>query len=248
MAVLTRKTCALAIRLLAQSLTRAEIETLLYEREVPNRWVVGDTKQKTLLTAFKMLEDQHCEDILLNVVQGAVSVLPPEPRSELEAALLQDGFVVVGRELVPEETRAQEHKSALQQLVTNHAKWLDVPTLSHHLDEAEDLFRKGKWDSSIGQARNFVEQLLADIATASSKAKRETPDLSRPVKVRDYLQACGFLDDTERKKLVDGVYGYFSDQGSHPGISEQSTARVCLSVLWSFGYYVLEKFGKWPDK
>ena len=148
--------------------------------------------------------------------------------------------------MVPEETRAQEHKTALEQLVGTHAAKLSSAVLLHHLKEAEEQFRLEKWDASIGQARNFVEQLLFDVAVAISKAKQEKPDLDKPVKVRNYLQGCGFFDEPERKKLVDGVYGYFSEEGSHPGNSEQSTARVCLSVLWTFGYYVLEKFEKWP--
>ena len=47
------------------------------------------------------------------------------------------------------------------------------------------------------------------------------------------------------RRLADGVYGFFSEQGSHPGISTQSAARVCVHVLWAFGYYVLEKFQEW---
>ena len=113
------------------------------------------------------------------------------------------------------------------------------------MDEAEELFHLAKWDASVGQARNFVEQLLADVAGYSAGQKRESPDLSRPVRTRDYLERIGFFDENERKKLVDGVYGHLSDEGSHPGIGRQSTARICLSVLWNFGFYVLEKLETW---
>jgi hypothetical protein len=246
MAVLSRKTCGLAIRLLDKCLTRAKIETLFYEHEVPNRVVVGTSNQKLLLNVFRILEDEGQNELILKLIQGAVDVLQGEYRAELESALLRDGFVISGKEMVPEETRAQEHKTALEQLVSIHAAKLSSAVLLHHLKGAEEQFRLEKWDASIGQARNFVEQLLFDVAVAISRAKQEKPDLDKPVKVRNYLQSCGFFDEPERKKLVDGVYGYFSEEGSHPGISEQSTARICLSVLWTFGFYVLEKFEKWP--
>ncbi len=141
-----------------------------------------------------------------------------------------------------------EHRSAIEVLLGKYSGTLKTDVLIHHLKESEDEFRQAKWDASIGQARKFVEQLLSDIALTASKARSETPDLGKPVKVRDYLQKAGFFDDDERKKLIDGVYGFFSDEGAHPGISTQSAARICLSILWSFGFYVLEKFESWQEK
>jgi hypothetical protein len=246
MAVLSRKTCAIAIGVLAKGMSKTNLELLLYKHEVPERLTVVENKHKLLLLAFQQLEKTGKYDVLLNLIQDAVEGLPPEWTQELKSALLRDGFVISGKEIVPEETRAQEHKTALEQLVGAHADKLSATVLVHHLKEAEEQFRLEKWDASIGQARNFVEQLLSDVASAISNAKHESPDLDKPVKVRNYLQGCGFFDEAERRKLVDGVYGYFSEEGSHPGISEQSTARVCLSVLWTVGFYVLEKFEKWP--
>jgi hypothetical protein len=246
MAVLSRKTCALAIQLLARSNTRTKLELLLYEQEVPERYFVVDNKEKLLLVVFQSLEKQGDYARLLNIIQSGLKTLPTEFRKELQSALIRDGFVATDMDIVPDETRAEEHKTALEQLVNTHAAKLSSVVLLHHLKEAEEQFRLEKWDASIGQARNFVEQLLSDVAGAIAKGKHETPDLSRPVKVRNYLEDSGFFDEAERDKLVDGVYGYFSEQGSHPGISEQSTARICLSVLWTFGFYVLEKCEKWP--
>lgn len=244
MAVLSRRTSALAIELIEKALTRTEINMLFYRHEVPYEKIAGDNKKQFLLNAFRYLDERA--DLLVEVIQDALSQLRDERRRELEAALMRDGFVATDTEIVPDETRAREHKTALEQLVGKHAGRLTSATLLHHLKQAEELFRLEKWDASIGQARNFVEQLFSDIAAAISAARHETPDLSAPVKVRNYLQTSGFFDEAERKKLVDGVYGYFSEEGSHPGIGEQSTARVCLSVLWTFGFYVLEKFDQWP--
>ncbi len=246
MAILSRKTYGLAIELLGRSLTRTKINIFFYKHEVPDEMIVGDSKEQLLLNVFQALESLGRDDLLLEIIQGALNLLPDNSQKELQNALIRDGFVVTTTEVVPDESRAAEHKTALQQLVGNHAGKLTTTTLLHHLKEAEYLFRMEKWDSSIGHARNFVEQLLKDIAVLTANSKHESADFRRPIKVRDYLQSCGFFDEAERKKLVDGVYGYFSEEGSHPGISEQSTARICLSVLWTFGFYVLEKFEKWP--
>lgn len=198
-----------------------------------------------LLNVFRRLEDQHDYDRLFRLVETALKRLPEEDQKKLKTALLRDGFVGDDESVVPDENLALEHKTALERLVAKHAHKLTAATLAHHLREAEELFRLEKWDASIGQARNFVEQMLTDIANHTASHRGESPDLSRPVKIRDYLQHVGFFDESERKKLVDGVYGYFSEEGSHPGIGRQSTARVCLSVLWNFGFYVLEKMETW---
>jgi hypothetical protein len=246
MALLSRKTCGLAIQLLEKSLTRTKINTLFYKHEVPLEIIVGDSKEQLLLNVFQSLELSQRGDIILGLIQGALGALPESSQKELKKALIQDGFVATDTEIVPDETRAEEHKNALEQLIAKHTSKLTSATLFHHLKEAEEQFRLEKWDASIGQARNFVEQLLLDVAVAISNAKNQTNDLEKPLKVRNYLQSCGFFDESERKKLVDGIYGYFSEEGSHPGISEQSTARICLSILWTFGFYVLEKFDEWP--
>lgn len=242
MAILSRNTCGIAMSALESYLTRTSIEKLLYEQEVPNELLAGSSKRELLLNVFRTLEGRNNYPLLLRIVRGAHERLPSDKRGELAAALRRDGFVAVGDDVVSEETRPAEHKTALQHLVSSLAAHLSAPTLLHHLREAEDLFRLGKWDASVGQARNFVEQLLTDIANRIAGKHSESPDLSRPVKIRDYLEKRGFFDAAERKKLVDGVYGYFSEEGSHPGISKQSTARVCLSILWTVGFYLLEKF------
>lgn len=249
MALLSRKTCSELIELLDSPLmTRAKIEKLFYESEIPNHLLGGSNKTELLLNVFRQLEDQQDYERLLILVQTALKHLPDDARRKLQVSLMRDGFVSSGEEIVPEESFAVEHKSALAQLVEKHANCLKTSILLHHLQNAEELFRLEKWDASVGQSRNFVEQMLTDIAHLTAKERQETPDLSRPVKIRDYLQQSGFFDEGERKKLVDGVYGYFSEEGSHPGIGHQSTARICLSILWTFGFYVLEKLETWSPK
>lgn len=246
MATLSRKTLGLTIRLL-NHLTRTDIEHFLFEMEVPNNLVLGSSKMDMLLNVFKELENSADEVILRNIVFGACQRLSNDNKQELQEALVKDGFVIDGKDVAKDVPIAENNRSSLEILINRNASYFDIGILTHHLKENIELFHQEKWDSAIGQARNFVEQLLKDIARAIAGNTNENLDISRPVKVREYLRQCGFFDDAERQKLVDGVYGYFSEQGSHPGISKQSTARVCMHILWAFAYYVLEKFEDWKQ-
>jgi hypothetical protein len=245
MATLSRKTLGIVIRCM-ERWSRSEIDLFLYEHGVPNELIQGDSKKSILLSLFRVLEDrEEYGQLLQTIVSDVLARLSADDRLWLQESLQCDGFVTLDGTLAPDVPVAEENRTALAMLIHKHADDLDAKTLSHHLENTLDLFKNEKWDVSVGQARNFVEQLLDDIAKAIAKVRKESPDLSKPLKVREYLQACGFFDDSEKKKLVDGVYGYFSKEGSHPGISEQSTARVCMHILWAFAYYILEKFEEW---
>ena len=150
---------------------------------------------------------------------------------------------IQGETLVPDEV-----VTSLLALIERYKGELDTETLGHHLRECIDLFGQEKWDSSIGHARNFVEQLLGDVADAVAKRKGDTPNFDKPVLVRKYMHDAGFFSKAEHEKLANGVYGYFSEEGSHPGISTQSAATVCLQILLAFGRFVVEKFETWKKQ
>jgi len=247
MATLSRKTLGITISCLGRW-SRAKIDHFIYELGIPDQLAVGDTKTRLLLNIFRELESEGREDLLRTIVFQALPQLQSDDQAWLKEALMKDGFVVGSGSVSEDVPVAEENRTSLELLANRHADELDIETLTHHLKENIDLFRQEKWDSSIGHARNFVEQLLKDIARAIAGNKNENPDLSRPVTVREYLQTCGFFDEAEKRKLVEGIYGYFSEEGSHPGISEQSTARVCMHILWAFAYYILEKFEDWKQQ
>jgi hypothetical protein len=247
MATLSRKTLGITISCL-ERWSLAKIDHFIYELGIPDQLAVGDSKKRLLLNVFRGLENEEREDLLRTIVFEALPRLQRDDQAWLKEALMKDGFVVGGGAVAEDVPVAEENRTSLELLVNRHAGDLDVETLTHHLKENIDLFRQEKWDSGIGHARNFIEQLLKDIAIAIASNKNEKPDLSRPVTVREYLQTCGFFDEAEKRKLADGIYGYFSEEGSHPGISEQSTARVCMHILWAFAYYILEKFEDWKQQ
>ncbi len=246
MATLSRTTLGIAMQCLERQ-TRTWIEAFLYRLDVPDKLVSGGNKMELLLGVFRGLEQLRRHDLLQQIVFETANSFHDDRGPWLRQALMRDGFALGTGGLVPDVPQAEDNRTALEVLVRQHACDLNEKTLCHHLRESIDLFREEKWDSSISHARNFVEQLLGDIAKAIATRKRQSPCLSRPVRIRQYLQDSCFFDKAEKEKLVDGVYGYFSEEGSHPGISTQSAARVCMHVLWAFGFYVLEKFGNWKN-
>lgn len=246
MATLSRRTLGLACRLIAEK-SHTDIRQLFYENEVPPELDHGSNRLNRVLNVFQYFEENGNVNVLLALIESAMTLLNEEDRAQLADALLHDGLGVVDEKLLDAEPESQENRSVMEAMLDRHVDELDIATLRHHLHEGTDLFRQEKWDSSITHCRNFVEQLLADIAQCIATDRSESPNISRPAQVRDYLESVGFFDSAERKKLVDGVYGYFSEEGPHPGISTQSAARISNSILASFGLYVVEKLDAWKS-
>jgi len=246
MATLSRNTIGMAVRVLAK-MARTEIVLFLYENDVPNEVAIGDSKLELAFNVFQSLDRPENHGYILRLIEQLLPRLSDERQNEIRQCLQRDGFVVDGPAIVDTELDAGEQRLAVIALIEKYNADLDGITLSHHLSQCEDLFRQERWDSSISHCRNFVEQLLKDIGTVLSGARKESPQLTRAVVVRDYLESIGFFDSLERRRLVDGVYAYFSEEGSHPGISTHSAARISRSVLLAFAFYVLEKFDAWKS-
>jgi hypothetical protein len=244
MPTLSRKTVGIAIRIM-ERWPRTMTEHFLFENGVPDDFISGSSKLDLLLGVFRSLERTKSQQMSLQLIEAALLKLQDSSRAELEQALFRDGFTTVGGRVVDAEPELADNRTAVEALLDRYPSDFDLPTLKHHWEETVDLFRQERWDSSVAHCRNFVEQLLLDIARSIATDRSETPDLPRPVRVRDYLEEVGFFDHAERERLVNGVYGYFSEQGSHPGISTQSAARVSNSILASFALYVLEKHDAW---
>lgn len=162
-----------------------------------------------------------------------------------------DGYAYKSNKIIPLDFDPAESKQITNEVVQkiNNNSELNSKVLLYELEQCEENYAKGKghWKDCIGNSRNFVEQLLEDIAKSASKARGNSTDLSKPVKVREYLLKSGFFDKDEKEKLVDGIYGYFSERGSHPGIPDDKATRIARNVMLNFGFHLLEKFETWKN-
>lgn len=239
----SNKTVGIAADILEQR-SRVQIKAFIRKHEVPVE-IYKDgffpSKRSLLEHTFRSLQALHRDDIIRGMLEDLLrSRLSYGQHEALEDALSRDGYAIDRYHIVASEADVEKEQTALEVLIEKRPK-LSGPTLLHHLSQNRELFAEGNWGASIGQARNFVEQILVDISTMVADARSETPNLKAPVEVRNYLESVGFLSTQERKRLIDGVYGYLSEEGSHPGISDHSSARMCRLILLGIGQYLIEK-------
>ena len=171
-------------------------------------------------------------------------------RKKLLLSLELDGFKYANQRIIPIETEiveTEEVKSAVEEKIRNNPE-LDFKVLIKHLKDCDNDYMSRSWKNSVSNARHFMEQLLADVAKAGAKHRRECPPKGgkgEPGRVREYLVKSGFFEKNECDSLICGVYSYLSEKGAHRGLTEESCARVSRNIILSLGFYVLEKFETW---
>ena len=197
--------------------------------------------------------DQEDPDRFHRVLEGLIQRLRRRPGDieSLNSALRESGYeihdngTVHSTEILAGDT--SQVVDYLDELLAVNKVDLDIDVLRHHLEQHRTLYGQTTAPgAAAGEARQFVEQLLLDVAHAIAEARNQEPNLARPVLVRVYLREQGFFDEDEAKRLVDGVYGYLSEVGSHPGVTDVTMGRMARVVFLNFAVYVLEKFREFP--
>lgn len=174
-------------------------------------------------------------------------------RKRLLLSLKLDGFKYYNQRIIPIETQiveTEEVKSAVEEKIRNNPE-LDFRVLIKHLKDCEKDYMSRSWKNSVSNGRHFMEQLLADVAKAGAKHRRECSPKGgkgEPGRVREYLVKSGFFEKDECDSLICGVYSYLSEKGGHRGLTEESCARVSRNMILGLGCYVLEKFESWKKK
>lgn len=161
----------------------------------------------------------------------------------LKGALELDGYVWDGSRLIQTEADALDvsEESGVVQTLYNDIGLDDEELTFHHLRLAEEHYIAEKWDDSIGNSRKFLESVLRQIAAKYARSKGTTLDatmLTKPVRVRDYLQAEGLLEEKE-KLAVTAVYGLLSETGGHPYVAQQDQARLMRHLAVTFSQFGL---------
>lgn len=156
---------------------------------------------------------------------------------ELEGYVYKNGVLLVPEESVLDE---QEEQGLLESLFDELAL-KDRSTLKHHLDLSGAHYREGRWDDSIANSRKVLELVLREVAQRHSEAvgpELGANELDKPVRVRDYLQDVGLLEEKE-KDAVAKIYGVLSDTGGHPYIAEKDQARLLRHYALTTCQFVL---------
>lgn len=162
---------------------------------------------------------------------------------ELKRSMELDGFKYISGSLIPSEAEVldtSEETGAVQRLFRELGLG-DETTAFHHLDLTETHYLAGHWDDSISNSRKFLECVLQQVAAKQSLGGTEPIDadaLTRPARVRDYLQRVGLLEEKE-KAAVASVYGLLSETGSHPYVAQQEQARLMRHLALTFSQFVM---------
>lgn len=117
--------------------------------------------------------------------------------------------------------------------------------VSSYLDQSLQNYAQANYEAANAMSRTALEDLIARICGKISILKNNEVIPTRgsktqPVEYREYLQTKGFLDQSERA-FLDKFYGYASGNGSHPGVSSESEARLRRFVVIALALLFLEK-------
>lgn len=150
---------------------------------------------------------------------------------QLLAHLELDGYVYQdSRLLVPESDvlDVAEESEILHALFAS-LKLKNGETAFHHLQLSEEHYLGKRWDDSISNSRKFLECVLQEVAACHgiqvNKSVLPESILSKPVRVREYLEKEGLLE-TKEKEVVASVYGLLSETGGHPYMARNDQARL----------------------
>ncbi len=167
-----------------------------------------------------------------------------EEINRLLKTLELDGFVYQDSRLLAPESDVldvQEESGVIDALYATLGLG-NKETTFHHLKLSEEHYLNSKWDDSISNSRKFLESVLQEVAALHSlKVKHSTLPgtlLSKPVKVREYLESENLLESKEREALT-SVYSLLSETGGHPYMARSDQARLLRHLSLTFSQFVM---------
>lgn len=207
--------------------------------------------EETLTSVAKLAQNELnvvmreiIEDVLIHKSHG-----PQYPKhkdylralEKLQRFLKLDGFDVKQQGLVrsfPEEVTREEN------ILEGELKRPGFDLVIHHLETSFEHFGNGQWDSANGQTRKALEAVTKLIAeNIANKRNEEVPhkhDTPKPSEVRKYLKRVDFLNNSEFNLLC-SFYHYASVKGGHPGLSDETDARIRRIIVVGLCQFYLEK-------
>jgi len=122
------------------------------------------------------------------------------------------------------------------------------PGLSNLLEAAETEYRKRGTDFSFkkcaGLNRDFLENLLGELAAKAAllcTPPQRPPEASaKAVDVRLFLERSGFYS-RKLGKLVEGLYGFISEEGTHQPECGSDVARIARNMNIEVGLLLIRR-------
>lgn len=162
-------------------------------------------------------------------------------------ALQRAGYVLEDGELrrqLPEALDLPAAADDVRVLLQRHG----FVTAEGHYDQTIENHARGNWAAANGQARNFIEGLLDEIAlrldpnapagAQEGEARRERLANLQPPFLSPALNEWG----NQGKNLVNGVMKRLHPQGAHPGLSDEEDSTFRLHLVLLLGRLFLRRF------
>jgi hypothetical protein len=158
-------------------------------------------------------------------------------------ALSMDG-IEMQQSLIGKYAEPTQEISFLEKALQIHS----LQSVQGFLDQSLDNYSTENYEAANSMTRtaleDFVEQIALRITGLRGKEvipyKKDRYDYPQPYDYRKYLEQTNFLDKSEFE-FLNKFYGYSSGNGSHPGISTQSEARLRRFVVISILLLFIEK-------
>lgn len=162
---------------------------------------------------------------------------------ELLRRLALDGYAFRDGRLLQTQAdvlNVEEEKGLLQDLYIRSGLGRSADAFEF-LRLGEEHFVEGRWSDCISNIRKFFELTLqegAKILIVMRKVAFNEADLTKPVKVREFLENEGLVARKERE-AIDKLYGLLSETGAHPYMAESDQARLLRQLSLTLSQFVL---------
>jgi len=214
-------------------------------------------KRRKVTDVFQHLcesRDENSVSTLESIVREALRKLYPRADSDqgrrehffqgfpdLDVALRADGYQMREGELVPVISplvEVVEEEGLIEKLLEKYG----FAIAKNHLKQSYENYIGGKWEAANGALRSFLQDVFDQIAliVVPQKASGKPAGGER----RKLLQQEGFIEDDTEAKLVSSFFKFASQDGSHPGISNESDCRLRRYMAVALASYYLEKLEK----
>jgi len=176
------------------------------------------------------------DELLKRTIKGA--------KNELKQALELDGWDITDygvASLAGELAEPSVEHNVLIDMLNNRG----MSDIVSYLKQSFDNYTDQNYESANAMIRTALEAIVGKTAELVSQDRHETiprnnPHHHQPADHRKYLKNSGFLDNQEYE-LLTKTYSYCSTDGSHPGLSDQTDARLRRFFIVGICLFYLEK-------
>ena len=244
------RTILLLAQHIASNYSLTEIRDLLINSELSSFNEIAHltsspiSKKNLLLTILPQANKERDESSFYKLMQTSLK----GANSELTKALQLEGWDVSEFGVVSLAGPLAE-PAAEENIVVQKLKVQGMAEVINLLGQSYENYNQNRFEAANAMTRTALESLAKLIAEKIATVRGEAVPKSssrgyQPRDYRDYLKTVSFID-TDEHELLRTFYSYASSAGSHPGLSNQTDARLRRFIVIGLCLFYLEKLESW---